>query len=224
MSEGKTPEGGPLPGRRRLLQGFVSGAGAAIAWPLSAAEHPVHRHLAGNGALAAGATTAGASDARPAFLDAHQLDTLASLAEQIVPGSSAVHVAPFVDRLVAVDTQQNQKELLQSIAGFDAAGLARHGRPWKALGSEARVALLTEASTMAPSRPPSGRWAAPASERHAGPPVRRTLRDSFETIKGWVVGAYYSSEAGQRELGYTGSAFFESYPGCDHPDGHSEGR
>lgn len=221
MAQGKTPDGGSFPGRRRLLQGLVGGAGAAIAWPVSAAEHPMQRHLVDDAAVAAARTAAAASGARPAFLDAHQLETLAALAEPIVPGSTAVQVAPFVDHLVAVDTQQSQKELLQSIAAFDAAGIARYGRPWKALGAEQQNAMLHEASTMAPSRPPSGRWAAPASERGAASPVRRTLRDSFETIKGWVVGAYYSSEPGQRELGYTGAAFFESYPGCNHPDGHA---
>jgi hypothetical protein len=224
MAQGKSPDGGSLPGRRRLLQGLVGGAGAAMGWPVSAAKHPMQRHLTDDAALAAARTAAAASDARPAFLDPHQIQTFAVLAERIVPGSTAVHVAPFVDRLVAVDTQQNQKELLQSIAAFDAAGIARHGRPWKALGDEQQITILREASTMAPSRPPSGRWAPPVSESSAGAPVRRTLRDSFETIKGWVVGAYYSSEAGQRELGYTGAAFFESYPGCDHPDGHSGSR
>jgi hypothetical protein len=224
VAEGKTPDGGSFPGRRRLLQGLVGGAGAAIAWPVSGAAHPMQRHLADDAALAAARTAAAVPGASPVFLDAHQLETLAALAERIVPGSTAALVAPFVDRLVAVDTQQNQKELVQSLAAFDGAAIARHGHPWKALGDEQQLTLLKEASTMAPSRPASGRWAAPAGERSAGPPTRRTLRDSFETIKGWVVGAYYSSEAGQRELGYTGAAFFESYPGCDHPGGHSGSR
>lgn len=40
-------------------------------------------------------------------------------------------------------------------------------------------------------------------------------------MKGWVVGAYYSSEVGMRELGWTGDVMFESFPGCEHPGGHS---
>jgi hypothetical protein len=40
-------------------------------------------------------------------------------------------------------------------------------------------------------------------------------------LKAWIVGAYYSSEQGMRELGWNGNYAFESYPSCDHGDGHS---
>ena len=45
-----------------------------------------------------------------------------------------------------------------------------------------------------------------------------TLRDHFDHLKGWIAGAYYSSEAGLKELGYTGQLFFTSFPDCDHKD------
>jgi hypothetical protein len=48
-----------------------------------------------------------------------------------------------------------------------------------------------------------------------------TLRDHFENIKTWVRGAYYSSELGMRELGWTGRVFYEKMPACQHPDGHA---
>jgi Gluconate 2-dehydrogenase subunit 3 len=205
-------------GRRRLLQGLAGGAGAAMAWPAFATEHPVHAHLENDAALDAARAAVSTSGARPEFFDTHQLETFASLAERIVPGSGAAQVARFVDRLLSVDKAENQKELLQSIAAFDAAAIARHEHPWKALPEEPQVAILTEASAMAPSRPPGGSWDAAS----ATPSSPRTLRDSFESVKGWVVGAYYSSEIGLREMGYTGNVFFEGYPGCPHPDGHAE--
>lgn len=65
--------------------------------------------------------------------------------------------------------------------------------------------LLTQAST----------------DKAAVAPVPPTLRDRFEHLKGWIVGAYYSSEIGMRELGWTGNVFFASFPGCEHPGGHS---
>ena len=34
------------------------------------------------------------------------------------------------------------------------------------------------------------------------------------------MGAYYSSEIGMRELGWTENRFFASFPGCTHPGGH----
>ena len=52
-------------------------------------------------------------------------------------------------------------------------------------------------------------------------PPRLTPRDHFDLLKGWIAGAYYSSEIGMRELGWTGNVFFETFPGCDHPDGHA---
>ena len=45
-----------------------------------------------------------------------------------------------------------------------------------------------------------------------------TLRDHLDHLKGWIAGAYYSSEAGLKELGYTGQMFFASFPDCTHED------
>ena len=50
---------------------------------------------------------------------------------------------------------------------------------------------------------------------------KTTLRDQFETLKGWISGAYYSSEQGMKELGWTGNVFHAELPGCTHPGGHS---
>jgi len=47
------------------------------------------------------------------------------------------------------------------------------------------------------------------------------LRDHFDHLKGWVVGAHYSSEPGMRELGWTGQSFFTSFPDCPHPGKHA---
>jgi len=38
----------------------------------------------------------------------------------------------------------------------------------------------------------------------------------FENLKGWISGAYYSSEMGMRELGWTEDRVFGSFPGCEH--------
>ena len=35
-----------------------------------------------------------------------------------------------------------------------------------------------------------------------------------------AMGAYYSSEAGQRDLGHVGPVFADSFPGCPHPHRH----
>jgi hypothetical protein len=62
---------------------------------------------------------------------------------------------------------------------------------------------------------------APADPERAKPaPPAPALRDPVNHLKTWIAGAHYSSEAGMKELGWTGVMFFPSFPGCTHPDGH----
>jgi Gluconate 2-dehydrogenase subunit 3 len=203
-------------GRRQILQGLLGGVGAGLVIPGLADAHPIHDHLMDAAKVAAADAKASAPGAKPEFLDQQQFDTLASLAEQIVPGSTKANVAGFVDQLLAVDTRESQRSFLNALGVFEGESIARYGHPWKALTGPQQVELLTAASTAQSSREPRhGRGEAPPS---SGAP---TLRDRFDDLKGWIAGAYYSSEIGQRELGYTGNMFFASFPGCQHPDGHN---
>ena len=199
-------------GRRAAIRTLVGGIGAGAAIPGLAAEHPVHRHLASASTVgeaeAAAAAAQAAKDWKPAFLDAHQAETFVSLAEQIVPGSTQAAVTPFVDKLLAVDTQENQRRFLGALGALEGEAIARFRRPWKALSAAQQVELLTAAST------------ATAGQKDAAGVTHPTLRDHFENLKGWIVGGYYSSEAGMRELGWTGNVFHAEFPGCQHPDGH----
>jgi len=45
--------------------------------------------------------------------------------------------------------------------------------------------------------------------------------EHFEDLKGWAVGAYYSSEIGMRELGWTPDRVFSTFPTCTHAESHS---
>ena len=219
MAERKTVEllrpetsGGGM-GRRAALRAIAGGVGAGVAIPGLAAEHPVHRHLASASAVAeAEAAAAQARAARawkPAFLDPHQAESFASLAEHVVPGSTKAAVTPFVDKLLSVDTQENQRRFLNALGTLEGNAIARFGRPWKALTAAQQVELLTAVST-----------AAGGERDAAGALARPTPRDHFDNLKGWIVGAYYSSEIGMRELGWTGNVFHPEFPGCPHPDGH----
>jgi hypothetical protein len=196
-------------GRRAAIRTLIAGVGAGAAIPGVAEEHPVHRHLASASTVGEAETAAAAKEWTPAFLDAHQADTFVSLAEQIVPGSTKAAVTPFVDKLLSVDTEENQRRFLGALGALEGEAIARFRRPWKGLTAAQQVELLTAASTAA-----AGQKGATGA---AAPP---TLRDHFENLKGWVVGAYFSSEAGMRELGWTGNVFHASFPGCQHPDGH----
>ena len=204
-------------GRREVLQGLVA-AGAGLALPALADDHPVRVHLADHARVAA--AEAKAASATPAFLDAQQLETFASLAERIVPGATTAGVAPFVDQLLAVDTQDNQRKFVSALGGLEGEAIARYGHPWNGLTPAQQVELLTAASTTAPAHEPRSWRPGQPVIAPAEPDRAPTLRDRFDHLKGWVVGAYVSSEAGMRELGWTGQMFFPSFPGCEHPGGH----
>jgi hypothetical protein len=206
-------------GRRAVLQSLIGGLGAGVVLPVAADAHPMQQHLADHGKVAAADKKATTKAYKPEFLDAHQFASLEAIAERILPGSTKARVAPFVDQLLAVDTQTNQRNFFSALGAFDMQAIQEFKKPWKALTAAEQDQLLTAASTADSGRMPPGPESDP---RRPGPGAgTTTIRDHFENLKGWVSGAYYSSEIGMRELGWTGQMFFEGLPGCDHPDGHA---
>lgn len=189
--------------RRVALQTLLGGVGAGFALPAAvSAQHPIHAHLANPAAIENAQKKATAATPPLEFLDSHQVKTLAALAEAIVPGSTAAKVAPFLDQLLAVESAANQRAFIGALGAFDMAAITAHGKPWVALGPAEQDAILRQAST---------------AEAKTAP-----LRAHFENLKQWIAGAFYSSEPGMRELGYTGNVFHPELPGCTHPGGHAE--
>jgi hypothetical protein len=195
--------------RREMVQRLIAGAGAGAAWPLVAASHPIYKHLA-NGAVFEEAKKLGATNWKPLFLNAQQVETLAALAEIIVPGARDAHADRFIDLLLSVDTAEHRKNFVDSLAAFETESQKRFGKRFPALNTGEQNVLMTDASTQ------------PAKEDSSGTngTVKAGLRTHFEDLKGWISGAYYSSEAGMRELGWTEDRVFEKFPGCEHPEGH----
>jgi hypothetical protein len=189
--------------RRVALQALLVGAGAGFALPSTAeAQHPMHQHLSNPGVIEQAQKKAAVTTYTPEFLDAHQAKTLDALAEAIVPGSTAARVGPFLDQLLAVESAGNQRAFLGALGAFDMAAIARHGRPWVAITPPEQDALLQEAST---------------ADANAS-----AMRGHFQNLKAWIAGAYYSSETGMRELGWTGTMFHQELSGCTHPGGHQD--
>jgi hypothetical protein len=208
--------------RREMVQRLFGGAGAALAIPGVHAEHPIHRHLASAALLDRADAQAAAADWSPAFLDAHQNDTLVVLSELIVPGSTKAQVNRFVDLLLSVDTKESRRSFEAALSAFEAEGLKQYNKPFKNLTEEQQIKILTDASTSgspdANTYRRSRRYV--LSDDQTPEPPAQSIRDHFENLKSWISGAYYSSEIGMRELGWTGNYFFESFPGCQHPEGH----
>lgn len=151
---------------------------------------------------------------RPRFLDPHQVATLVALGERVAPGSAAAKTHEFIDLLLSVippDAEQHfrtgnnvprgtvhigpraRQRLLDALGAFDAQARRQYGQPFQALAAQQQDAILSAAENTAEDSPP---------RRH------------FLAAKNWVLGAYYSSQPGIRELGWTGQLYFSSYPNC----------
>lgn len=201
-------EGGQL-SRREMVRRLLAGMGAGAAWPLVAAAHPIHEILK-NDALLEEAEKLGAADWKPVFLNAQQNENLIALGERIVPGSTKAQVNRFLDLLLSVDTDKHKKDFGAALAAFEAESQKRFGKGFPSLDVRQQNMLLVDAS------------APPAKEVSAGSAEKGNsgLHGHFENLKGWVSGAYYSSEMGMRELGWTEDRVFAIFPGCEHPEGH----
>jgi gluconate 2-dehydrogenase subunit 3-like protein len=195
--------------RREVVRRLLAGLGAGAAWPLMAASHPIHALLK-NDAILNEAEKLGTADWKPAFLSPEQNENLIALAEAIVPGSTKAQVNRFLDLLLSVDTLEHEKSFADSLAVFETESLRRFGKGFPSLDERQKNMLLTDAA------------ATPAGESSSGDGGKENtgLHGHFENLKGWVSGAYYSSEIGMRELGWTENRVFASFPGCEHPEGH----
>lgn len=202
----------PHLGRREVIQRLAMSLGGVVTFPLVGAAHPIQHHLRDGATIELADTNAAAPDYTPEFLDPHQLETLQVLAERIVPGSTKANSSQFIDQLLTVTTPDEQRRFLQALGGFEQLAIARRRASWKQLTEQQQIELLTLASTEKSGTPTEMRGTPRAA--HV------TIRDHFEHLKDWIVGAYYSSEPGMRELGWNGNVVFSTFPGCDHPDGH----
>jgi hypothetical protein len=196
--------------RREMVRRLVTGATAGAAWPLVATSHPIHELLR-NDTVLDEAEKLGAADWRPLFLNAQQNESLTVMAESIVPGSTKAQVNRFIDLLLSVDTENHRTEFVAAVAAFEGEAQRRFAKNFPALDENQKRELLADASATPAKKNPEG---AGAGEKRLG------LHEHFENLKGWVSGAYYSSEIGMKELGWTPDRVFASFPGCEHPEGH----
>jgi gluconate 2-dehydrogenase subunit 3-like protein len=197
-------------GRREMLQGLTAlGAGLAV-------PGGVHAHLVAPARAAAKAKAAGGT---LAFLDAHQFATLSRLCALIVPGSDTAGADRFIDELLAVAGNERQREFLTAFGAIEGAALERFQKPFKALAEPQQVEVLTAVSS-GPSGGSDWTWEpGKLIERPKdGPQSTTTPRDHFDHLKRWIAEAYYTSEAGLKELGYTGNMMFAEFPDCKHPE------
>jgi hypothetical protein len=182
--------------RREIVQKLLGGIAAGTALPLISSSHPIYRHLVNGATFDCAEELREAAEWHPLFLNAAQDKRLAALSEAVVPGSVSAHVDRFIDLLLSVETGEHQQQFVTSLEAIDDQAKKRFERGFAALTASEQENLLTGFS------------------QHEG------SREHFFNLKEWIVGAYYSSEQGMRELGWNGNYAFDSYPGCEHGDEH----
>ncbi len=178
--------------RREIVQKLLSGVAVGAGLPLVASSHPIYRLLKDGEAFDRLEEMRGAADWKPLFLKPEQDRTLVALSEVMIPGSTSTKVNQFIDLLLSVDTAEHQRDFVGSLAAVEDEAKKRFGRGFAALTQAEREALLADFSKMG------------------------AHDEEFQNLKVWIAGAYYSSEQGMRELGWSGNYAFESYPGCEH--------
>jgi hypothetical protein len=184
--------------RRELARTLLTGLAAGVLPPSISPLHPIHRHLL-DGILLDSADEALAVGAyQPAFLSIAQLATVDKLSEAVIPGSHKAQSAEFIDLLLSVESSKHQEDFLTSLSALDEAASKAFHKATAALDKHQLQQLLEAASSK------------DSADYH-----------HFENLKQWSTGAYYSSEMGMRELGWTSDRVFPTYPGCAHAENHS---
>jgi hypothetical protein len=179
---------------RRLLGCMASGT---LAW--ASGGHPFWKHLSNDELL--GKFEADPTAGKLRFLSQVQFESLARLSEAIVPGARKAQAAEFIDLLLSAEAAKEQKEFGDSMSVFETESTKRYGKKLAAIGPAELNQLLTDATTQ------------PKTDSKT-----QSLRNAFENLKEWISGAYYSSEMGMRELGWTPDRVFSEFPGCTHAE------
>ncbi len=194
--------------RRSALRGLAAGTGAAATalWldrlTLLAQDPAMHTHLA-----AAASAQVAAAPFVPKALSTAQLESVATLAELIIPttdtpGARAALVDRFVDNILANTRPDDKARFLTGLAWMDTRSTALYGKAFTAATPAQQTELLTKLAA------PSGH----AAEDAPGVPF-------FTAIKGLTISGYYSTRIGlEQELGDNGQLFNPVFVGCTHPE------
>jgi hypothetical protein len=170
----------------------MAGIAAGAVVPAVAGAHPIElyrRLIDHDGGVSNAEAALGAAEWKPIFLNSKQDELLVAVSETMVPGSTGAQVNQFIDLLLSVDSADRQKEFAISLVMVEAVSHSQFQKSFAKLNDGEREKAITS-----------------LSESH---------KEAFANLKEWIVGAYYSSEAGMKELGWDGNFAFEKYPTCE---------
>jgi hypothetical protein len=178
--------------------GVAASAGWVEGLTAFARERAAHAHTTLAADLQAAAWT-------PKALNGHQLATVATLAELIIPqtdtpGAKGALVDRFIDSVLQDAQPAERSRFLNGLTWLDARSTALFGKDFVSATATEQVDLLTKLSAERPS------------EERAGV-------DFFNAIKSMTITGYYTSEIGlSQELGDDGRLMLAEFTGCTHPE------
>jgi hypothetical protein len=130
------------------------------------------------------------------LMSRHELRQTSLLADLFLPGDasspapSALGIHDFIDEWISAPypEQQSDRGIIQGgLAWLDQESAARFGKDFAAISDEQRVELMTAMAAMPDSR-------------------------FFKRLRNLVVGAYFSSDAGFKDIGYGGNVALDAFP------------
>jgi hypothetical protein len=151
---------------------------------------------------------------KPLFLDEHQNETLIVLSDLIIPatdtpGAKEALVNRYIDLVLAAETPETRRAFLNSLGYLDGESIRRFKAAFVYLSRDDQDLLL---HALAYPRFGGG-WAGDTGA------VADPGHTHFEALKESIMTAYYSSQIGEKELGWDGAFAHGPYQGCEHPEG-----
>jgi gluconate 2-dehydrogenase gamma chain len=206
--------------RREMLRASVLAGAAAALRPTLASAQSAAQNAAQPSELTPAQSGVDASKEfegpgwKPLFLDEHQNETLIVLSDLIIPatdtpGAKEALVNRYIDLVLAAETPEIQRAFLNSLGYLDGESIRRFKAAFLYLSRDDQDLLL---HALAYPRNASN-W---TGEADANPDKGHA---HFEALKGRIMTAYYSSQIGEKELGWDGAFAHGPYQGCEHPEG-----
>lgn len=186
--------------RRKALKKIAGTAGAAVAFPILSSGTPAHSaHSTAALRIAAGPTPYTAK-----FFSAGQMETIASLAEAIIPadehspGARAARVHEFIDTMLAESSQARKDDWVKGLSDVDLMAAHKYQKRFAECTLSQQQGLLLKMSE---------------NEGHPTTPEEHF----FAAIKNATIEGYYTSEIGiHQELEYQGNTALGEFEGCGH--------
>lgn len=149
------------------------------------------------------------ADWKPVFMDEHQNNTLMALSDLIIPatdtpGAKDALVNRFLDLLMTVETQETQRAFVEALGYVDGACMERYKSAFLYVPRNQQIEFLNLLAY-----PHSQSTWGEEAEDFPG-------HKHFQKLKDWIVGAYYSSPAGLKEIGWNGEFPHGVFAGCEH--------